>query len=60
MEIEINRFFAKLILLILNFCLCEKVLRVCQGYGDDFEYYIELSWEADKELNQIIVNLQIN
>lgn len=51
MEIKINRLFAKPILFTLNLFHCKKVLLVCKGYGDDFEYYTELSWEEDKELN---------
>jgi hypothetical protein len=53
MEIKVNRIVAKPILFMTNLFPCKKIMLVCKGYGEDYEFYTELCWKEDKELDFI-------
>jgi len=48
MEIQLSPFMAKLILRLNPF---RCVFVMCKGYSEDFENFIELGWEDDKDLD---------
>ena len=48
MEIALSPFIAKLILRLNPF---SRVFVMCKGYSEDYENFIELVWEDDKDLD---------
>ena len=48
MEINLRPFLAKYILRLNPF---NRLKVMCLGYNEDFEYFTELVWEDDKDLD---------
>jgi hypothetical protein len=50
-EINLNPFWAKIILGVIPYKLSHKLLVVCRGYNEDFKNFTELVWDDDENLD---------
>jgi len=51
MKVNLNPFFAKIILRFIPYRFSNRLLVVCLGYNEDFKNFTELIWEDDKFLD---------
>lgn len=48
-EISIFKNITKSLIWLAKFFNDERVVVVCKGYGDDWDYYTGLYWDEDKD-----------
>lgn len=51
MSLKIPKFLVKPVLFITNFFNDNKIILVCKGYNEDYENYIGLYWDEDKDMD---------
>jgi len=51
LEISIYKVFAKPLLWITKFFNDNRAVVVCNGYGEDWDFYTGLYWDDDKNAN---------
>ena len=56
MTIKLNKNLVKGILYLTKIFPENKVLIMCKGYGDDHEFYTQLSWNEDSDLDFVTDN----